>query len=356
VSVRRSAPRSRRALGLAALVGLASGACNLLLIASGPKFSLRREPIADGVAAADHRERDRLRLLVFGDSGTGKDDQRKVAGHMAQECAARGGCDLALMLGDNIYGHGVARSRERDGRVVFDVKFAERFERVYQDLGRLDFWAIAGNHDWYSAESVDAQIAYTRHSERWRFLAHDYAVPLLPSWIRIYGLDTTKLERGRDGGQVERARGALCGGGGWKILIGHHPLYSSGWHGNARGEYPKMIDPLLEPLLEACGVHFYLSGHDHHQEHLSAPGFEQIVQGAAGKLRDVNRIARRSPGVEQLGAASLFGFALLEATAERLEVRFFGYGPGRRYSAWHCRAYERASFGEPERRSVPCRP
>jgi hypothetical protein len=118
---------NRRA-AFAALLGLA-------LIAAEPK----REPIADGIVASDLRERNSLRLLVFGDSGTGKEDQREVARHMREECTARGGCDLALMLGDNLYGDGIDPPKMLDGRWVFDDKFAERFESVYAGLRAIDF-------------------------------------------------------------------------------------------------------------------------------------------------------------------------------------------------------------------------
>jgi hypothetical protein len=138
--------------------------------------------------------------------------------------------------------------------------------------------------------------------------------------------------------------------------MGHHPLYSSGWHSNMRGDAPKLMEPLLGPLIEACGVHFYLSGHDHHQEHISAPAVEQIVQGAAGKLRPISRIGQRADGVEQLAVGVVFGFALLEVTPQKLEVRYFGYGKDQPYSAWHCRAYERESFSKRRQRSAPCTP
>jgi hypothetical protein len=318
-----------------------AAAALLLLVLAG----LRVHAGETAPAATDHRGKERLRILVFGDSGTGKSDQHEVGRHMAAECARRGGCDLALMLGDNLYG---------DGRLADDAEFDARFERPYEPLGTLEFWAVPGNHDWSSSERIAAEIAYTQRSPRWRMPARDFTVPLLPDWIRIHGVDTNTLARGRELDQVERAAAALCGRDGWKLLFGHHPVYTSGWHGDARGVYEKAAARLLEPLIERCGVQFYLSGHDHDQEHLSAPGFEQIVQGAAGKLRRIRTIDERPAGVVQRAGAALFGFALLEIGADALEVRFFGYGPGRPFAAWHCRSYARADFADPERRSRAC--
>jgi len=305
---------------------------------------------------ADHRGSSRLRFLVFGDSGTGERDQYTVGRRMADECEARGGCDFALMLGDNLYGRGVKPLRETDSGPLFDEKFRERFEKPYEPLGAIDFWVVAGNHDWTSARKIDTEIAYSRHSSRWRMPSHDFALPRLPDWIRIYGLDTTALTRGRNVAQVDRAHDHLCDGAGWRLLFGHHPVYTSGRHARADGSYPKAREALLGPLIESCGIQLYFAGHDHHQEHLRAPAFDQIIQGAAAKLRKVHTVKRRADGVEQLAAESLFGFAIVDVTPQRLELRFFGYGDGRPYTEWYCRAFERSEFADRDRRSKPCVP
>jgi len=328
------AGRARHAL-VVAVVLTTVPACTLVARIGGPKWSPRDVPITDGYTFADHRGETRLRFLVFGDSGTGKPDQARIARMMAGECETRGGCDFALMAGDNIYMVGVRPSRGPD-----DPRFDERFETPYEPLGRLDMWVVPGNHDWLTRGSVDTQVLYTRSSPRWRMPAHDYAVPGLPDWMRIYGLDTVKLERGRDEAQVERAAQALCQADGWRLLFGHHPVYSSGKHANRAGENPEIRGRLLRPLIEACRVQVYFAGHEHHQEHLDAPGFAQIVQGAAGKLRRLRSIEDRPPGVESLFATDRFGFALVEASASRMEIRFFGYGRDDEAAELYCRIFE----------------
>lgn len=142
---------------------------------------------------ADLRQREELLFLVFGDSGTGKPDQWKVAGHMVAECEASGGCDFALMAGDNIYPSGIDPDAASPG--ALDPVFIEKFEQPYAAFGRLDFWAVPGNHDWRIRGSVDAQARYSSISQRWRMPARDYAVPRLPDWIHIYGLDTSWISR-----------------------------------------------------------------------------------------------------------------------------------------------------------------
>jgi hypothetical protein len=115
-----------------------------------------------------------------------------------------------------------------------------------------------------------------------------------------------------------------------------------------------MRDRLLAPLVEACNVHIYFAGHDHHQEYLTAATFEQIIQGAAAEVREVHSVRDRPRGVESLFAASRFGFAVVEATPQRLEIRFFGYGPDEPYGELHCRALDLTTFADPRGRSSPC--
>jgi len=61
------------------------------------------------------------------------------------------------MLGDNFYNRGVNAPNNGE----WDLAFDHKFEKPYAGLGRLDMWAVAGNHDWYKGrESIDTQVAY----------------------------------------------------------------------------------------------------------------------------------------------------------------------------------------------------
>ena len=276
-----------------------------------------RLPI-DSLTIADHRQDDRIVILAFGDAGTGSDDQMRTGERMGQICDQMD-CDFALVFGDSIYERGV--NPPVGDR--FDPAFEEKFEQAYAMFGRFDFWIVAGNHDWYKGRSsVDTEIAYSKVSERWRMPAYDYQVPNLPEWLTIYGIDTVILDSGRRIGQLERASDVLCGASGWKLLFGHHAIYSSGQHGGADGEISSIKRPLL-PIIEECGIDLYLSGHDHHQEHLTNAHFDQIVQGAAARLRRVRD--KSDDEKQQLFAKSALGFAILDVRPERLEIVFYGF-------------------------------
>jgi len=271
---------------------------------------------------------DTYTLLIFGDSGTGRQAQRQVAEAMSQACR-QSSCDAALVLGDLIYPRGV--------KSVDDRRFTTRFEGPYEVVGPFPFWMSPGNHDHERAGSVEAEIAYGRsgRSERWRMPAAHYAVEGLPDWLHVYMLDTQPIARNSASPeQAQRAAAALCGKPGWRLLAGHHPVYSNGAHGDNDD-----VRRYLEPVLRDCGVQAYFAGHDHHQEHISTPSFEQFIQGAAAKLRGVDT-ATYAPdfAITQRFARSTLGFAIAAFTERAMDVRFFAAEHGQAREIYRCRA------------------
>jgi tartrate-resistant acid phosphatase type 5 len=276
----------------------------------------------------DLRAQNPLVLLVFGDSGTGEAGQRRVGEAMAATCRARG-CHLGLLLGDALYSNGLEVKTQSDAARSRDElleQLRRKFEQPYaslRDIPGFRIWVALGNHD-YRSGSVSALFDYSQVSGLWRLPAYHYDVPGLPDWLQLRAVHTdTDERRDLNGLQVEVLRSALCTERTvprWKLVFGHHPLYSSGQHGGDGNE--RRVRAMLEPLLRECGVHAYFAGHDHHQEHLSAPGFEQIVQGAAAKTRDANR-PRRSAPARQRHYSGTFGFAIVDLRPDTLRADFY---------------------------------
>src|SRR5690606_28763752 len=67
-----------------------------------------------------------VRFVALGDAGEGNPTQYKVAGAMETACAAHGGCEFALYLGDNFYDVGVSGPG--------DSQFQTKFEDPYQSI------------------------------------------------------------------------------------------------------------------------------------------------------------------------------------------------------------------------------
>ncbi len=301
-------------------------ACIQLRRVTGPKVGelLRIRP-AGALVVADHRGETSLRFAVLGDSGTGGPEQLAVGDVLHERCAADGGCDFVLVTGDNIYRSG-ARSLEGPDAERALSAFEKQFEAPYRAFGRTDFWMVAGNHDWLRKGSIQSEISYSELSERWRMPALDYAVPQLPEWVAIQAVDTTLLTRGLETGQIERAREHLCAAPGWRLVFGHHPIYTPGGrHGRANGTFKEIEQALLERLIRRCDVDVYFAGHDHLQGHLRTPDFDQIVQGAGGGDLYAARQSWAFPpgsGVEVISATSAFGFAIVEVSPDELSFEF----------------------------------
>lgn len=297
----------------------------LLFIAS----SARPEDPVWPFQVTDLRDRNQLVILVFGDGGTGRGGQYRVGNAMYQVCRQRG-CDLALMLGDNIYENGIEVFNRFDAEPSYQEivsQFDEKFEAAYRQFEQIPgflVWAVAGNHD-YRKNAIGAMITYSEFSRLWRMPAFHYEVPLLPDWVQIYALHTdTDERRDLNGLQVAAARKALCEPrrpDRWKLVFGHQPVYNSGHHRNDGNE--RRTRSLLEgPLFRECGVHIYFSGHAHHQEHLTARGFEQVIQGASGKSKGKNH-PPKDPALGQRHFSRTFGFAVVEIDPQRVRMDFY---------------------------------
>jgi tartrate-resistant acid phosphatase type 5 len=254
--------------------------------------------------------REVVTFVAMGDMGDGGEPQFKTARAMKQVCDTEG-CDFVMGLGDNFYPHGPMS--------IEDPAFQEKFEDPYGVLGKIDIWMILGNHDWKKGlfKSAQAEIDYTLRSDRWRLPNSHYAIPALPEWLTIYGVDTSLIESGVAAPeQVSAARRNLCGKPGWRLLFGHYPTYSNGAEGNG-GQ--KFVRKQIERVIRKCQVQVYFAGHDHHQEHLELPRYDEIIQGAGGA--DLSTVNYGDP--RQKFAAKEYGFAWVRVTKERLEVRFY---------------------------------
>jgi len=314
--------------------------------------------------------RERLVLLVFGDGGTGKAGQYRVGAAMAQVCRARA-CDLALMLGDNLYEDGVeVRVREDAERSYAEIleQFAVKFERPYAGLAErpgFHVWAVAGNHD-YERHAAGAEITYSQFSTLWRMPAQHYTVPRLPPWLQVQAVHTdTDIRRDLNGLQVAAIKRNLCAEGPerWKLAFGHYPVYNSGHHGEDANE--RRVRALLQPVFRECGVHAYFAGHAHHQEHLTASGFEQFIQGAAGKSKGSND-PPTGPGLRQRFFSRTFGFAVVELDAAEMRTDFYDVlNTKESASSWappgadeivmsYSWCASRDEVGRPEREAGPC--
>lgn len=258
-------------------------------------------------------EKQAVHLLALGDFGSGDKNQLAVANALALRNRQEP-FDFGISLGDNFYRCGVKNANDRNWKT--------RWEDLYTPLG-IPFFASLGNHDYGRPPiicpgrraSPDAEVQYTEFSKSWRMPARYYTFIAGPA--RFFAIDTEgwsseqltwlkkMLMETRDEPNVQ-----------WRIVYGHHPMYTSGVHLNER-----RIGALrreLSGLFKEAKVDLYIAGHDHDMEHLRADGIEYLICGAGGaKLR---RIRRTQP--QSVFHATTFGFLDLSIDENTLTAKF----------------------------------
>jgi acid phosphatase len=260
-----------------------------------------------------------LEFVAVGDWGRdGGSGQRQVASAMAAWADAHP-LRFVVSTGDNFYEYGVSS--------VTDPKWKTSFEDVYAAKSLLVPWLVAlGNHDYRG--SVEAQIEYSRRSPRWRLPARSFtATEALPDGTRLqlFVLDTspfleqyrsflsiTKVAKQDPAAQkawLEKELAASTAE--WKIVVGHHPVYSCGPHGDS----PELVRDLV-PLFDRYGVALYLNGHDHVLEDLVVGSRHYVTSGAGSEL------TRVAPDGRTRWAAAANGFVAGSLTREELVLRF----------------------------------
>ena len=237
-------------------------------------------------------------FLFFGDWGTGGKEQREVAKGMQSFCANHT-CDFAALLGDNFYPSGV--------KSVDDPQWKTKFSDIYGPLG-LVFYVALGNHDYQG--NTKAQIDYTKQSKIWRMDAAYFSYTF--GGADFFVVDTN--EKKFDAAQHKWLREGLANSkANWKIVYGHHPIFSYGAHGDT----PYLVTDLL-PVVENQ-ADFYLCGHDHDLQVLKGSDrLNTIVSGAAAQLRPVKR------GSRSQFAASALGFSHLQLKADSAVLNMLG--------------------------------
>jgi 3',5'-cyclic AMP phosphodiesterase CpdA len=280
-----------------------------------------------GVSANDHH------FILLGDFGSMEKPQESVARglqHYLQKEKLKP--DGMWLLGDNFYKNlekGVASPRWKSG-----------FEEMYpaKDLPG-PCWAILGNHDYHDTVDGDlAQLAYKQKNQksRWtmpgRYFRVDWPekkpvatfLAIDTNWKEI-NLPLHKASVGKrdhwwissedQAKQLEWLNAELAKPRTtpYLFVMGHHPVYTNGVHGDT-----KQLVETLAPLLQEHKVDFYCCGHDHDLQHLELADQHTsfIVSGAGGARSTAIKGKHEGPF-----AQSVYGFSHLQINPQRVQLR-----------------------------------
>ena len=183
-------------------------------------------------------------IAVVGDYGSGDKNEAAVA-----KMVAAGKPDFVVSVGDNVYTH---------------KSYGTLVKKFYPKI----LVPVAGNHDHINDIRRFDKYFGIDGSRTYSYLA--------PSGVEFFVLDSTA---GLDSLKTARAQKlwlkdatskstAL-----YKVVVLHHPPYSSGKHGNTKR---------YQWDFASMGVQLVISGHDHHYERIMRKGVTYLVDGTGG--------------------------------------------------------------------------
>ncbi len=216
-----------------------------------------------------------IRFFALGDTGSGSENQKAVATAMTIQAKAYASAKSSptavkgvMHLGDIIYPVGDAK--KHGDRLV---------KTMYKGLGDLGvpFYFSLGNHDMLTNHGQD--VVDTLHIPQKTY----YKVAVSPL-VDFFAINTNTFNKTQEIWLQTALQQSKTP---WKIVYGHHPLYSTGSHGQDNDL--KILRSKLEPLLIKYKVDAYLAGHDHNYERFATASTQakglpylQVVSGGGG--------------------------------------------------------------------------
>lgn len=273
-----------------------------------------------------------VNFIAMGDWGRdGKFNQKETANLMGIY-ANKKRCSFIIALGDNFYETGV--------KSVDDPQWQTSFEQIYAATSlQVPWYVTLGNHDY--GGNVQAQIDYSSKSKRWKLPSRYYSFdkkiddstsaifviidsnPFIESYKKgekeneeLNSISVSELNKQDTQKQLHWIDSTLSvTNAKWKIVCGHHPVYSGGLHGNT-----KELIVNLKPILEKYKVNLYLCGHDHDMQYLQEKegGVNYFVAGCGSELRPTGKINYTKFSL------SSNGFLLIYMYSEFIRAQFIG--------------------------------
>ncbi|KAI3734145.1 hypothetical protein L6452_13608 [Arctium lappa] len=269
-----------------------------------------------------------LDILVIGDWGRrGLYNQSDVAfqmGKMGENLDA----DFIISTGDNFYEDGLIDEE--------DPLFVESFTDIYTATSLQKQWyAVLGNHDYRGNVLAQLSPTLTQRDSKWLCLR---SFIVNSGIVEFFFVDTTPFQDKYFTEEHHKYdwRGVLPredylssvlkevdmalkeSSAKWKIVIGHHTIFSAGSHGNTQ----ELVDQLL-PILEAREVDLYINGHDHCLQHISSQNSQlQFLTSGGGSKAWRGEINNWDPN-EMKFYYDGQGFMTLGITENEVNVAFY---------------------------------
>jgi predicted phosphodiesterase len=243
-----------------------------------------------------------LTYVIFGDSGSGDDNQKKVAKSIGEYCKEVS-CQAIFHTGDIVYDKGITSDT--------DPLFVDRFTSLY-DSYNIPVYLSLGNHDYDGCETcyIGAVVKQSKYA---KFPSTYYEVKEKNS--SFFVIDTEKFDKTQSDWLNTSLKASTSV---WKFVLGHRPLVSTeSLHG--KETFPGKED-LRTDICKDTDILF--SGHSHSLEFNEIPlcNALQVVSGGGGKELRAQDSTLKDNGIF---FGNTFGFVSLEVYSEKVIINYF---------------------------------
>ena len=254
-------------------------------------------------------------LAIIGDFGVDNTNEGAVASLIRRwDDAAR--LDGVLTVGDNNYPNGAQSTVEANVGKYYSYfmypyksyKTPPLYKGAPDTINR--FYPATGNHDW--GDGLKNYLDYYAGIKTADGTPQYFYVRNFNTMVDVFFLDSMNNMPAQGTWLQTRLSQSKAP---WKIVLVHHPPYSSGQHGNtASTQLPYW----------AWGAHVVISGHDHNYERIfkrqgTCPAFPYIVNGLGGV--GIRAISRTEPG-SVFKYTQKYGAQLVTATPTQIKLEF----------------------------------
>lgn len=243
------------------------------------------------------------RFAVIGDFGTGGEAEARVAALVKSWSV-----DFITTVGDNNYPYGEADTIDANIGQFFSEFICPYRGQYGRGATKNRFFPALGNHDWYAA-GAEPYLDYFALPGNERYYGFVWGS------VQVFVLDSDPSEPDGVTSDSRQAKwlsqGLAASVARWKIVVMHHPPFSSSSHGS--------IQYMQWPYKE-WGADLVFAGHDHTYERAQVDGLPFIVAGLGGAAT-YGFITTIEGSRVQFNAG--YGAGLVEADEARLSFRFF---------------------------------
>lgn len=209
-----------------------------------------------------------VRIAVIGDYGLTSPGEEDVA-NLVKSWQP----DLILTVGDNNYPTGSPKTIDLNVGQYYHEYIAPYGGEFGAGAERNRFFPALGNHDWIDP-GAQAYLDYFTlpGNERYYDVAwgpvHVFALDSMPD--EPDGIEDTSTQA------TWLREGLAAATEPWKLVVLHHPPFSSGPHGS---------NVMLQWPYQEWGANAVLAGHDHIYERILRDGLVYFVDGLGGSVR-----------------------------------------------------------------------